>query len=587
MLKKIIKNIELLIQKVIVSTKRFPETILMALCTAVVLIYRNHLDYSSTDLRENLMRIAMVFAIGIPLTLCMKVFFERKDTLNKAVKIGIYLGVALSLVLYYLFLLKQLNELSVLRYVAYSIALYLIFSWIPYVFKRENYDFYVVTLFNRFVTTYLYSGILFLGLVAIIATVDLLFSVNISGNIYFDIWIIVAGVFAPAFFLADIPESRQELDVKQYAKVLKVLLLYIIMPLIVAYSTILYAYFIKIIITRQWPDGILANLVLWFSIISTIVLFFISPLRNSSKWVEKFMAIFPIALIPLLTMMFISIGIRVSAYGITVNRYLVLAAALWVTGCMIYSIWDKGRRNIVFTISLVFISIVSVTGPFSSFSISKWSQNNRLEKILNATHMISADDTIIPSPDIPKVDKEEISSILRYFNNKAWLEDLKYVPDNFEINQTKSVFGFELEGNYWNGYDNKYFNYTLLRDGKVLDIRGFDYFADFTSYSSTKIEDTNNEMIIYYSDQGRTVTIKKNNETIYSGNVDDIVINLHKKISEANQDKQEVSLQEMTYEEKTQSLEIVYVFNHISGSESIDGEVTVYTPMFYILIKMQ
>src|SRR5690606_7885089 len=132
----------------------------------------------------------------------------------------------------------------------------------------------------RFVVTYVYSVILYLGLAAIMGTIKLLFDANIPWDIYFDMGVIVAGIFAPAFFLSDVPMRDEEISEESYPKVLRVLLQFIILPLLFVYTMILYAYFAKSIVTMQLPQGIIGNLVLWYSIISAIILFFIYPLRN-------------------------------------------------------------------------------------------------------------------------------------------------------------------------------------------------------------------------------------------------------------------------------------------------------------------
>ena len=80
-------------------------------------------------------------------------------------------------------------------------------------------------------------------------------------------------------FLAGIPTKNEKLSLEDYSRLLKVLVLYIVMPLITVYTIILYIYFGKIIITRVWPEGLVSHLVLWYSVISAAVLFFITPLR--------------------------------------------------------------------------------------------------------------------------------------------------------------------------------------------------------------------------------------------------------------------------------------------------------------------
>ena len=103
-------------------------------------------------------------------------------------------------------------------------------------------------------------------------------------------------------------------------------------------------------------------------------------------------------------MMFVSLGIRINVYGVTENRYYVLIAGLWVTGCMIYYILNKRPKNIVVTISLAIISVMAVIGPWSGYSVSKFSQNMRFESILKANNMISDKNIIKPSLDVSKAD---------------------------------------------------------------------------------------------------------------------------------------------------------------------------------------
>lgn len=376
-----------------------------------------------------------------------------------------------------MFLLKDFSMVSVTRYIAFSLAFYLIFTFIPYFYRRENFELYVIKLFTSFLITYLYSLILFLGLAAMLFTVDKLFSAGISSKLYFDIWLIVAGIFAPGFFLADIPEFGKEFSIDNYPKVLRVLLLNIVMPMIVVYSIILYVYFVKIIITWKWPEGIISNLVLWFSIISTIVIFFTYILRDRNKWVRIFTSIFPKLILPLLAMMFVSIAIRVNAYGITENRYFVIVAGLWVTGCMLYFSFTKSLKNTVLLVSLALIAVLSVSGPWSGYSVSKLSQNMRFEKILKTNNMLKDSSITKPPKDLQENDKKEISEIIAYFNRYHSLKDVKYLPVGFKTEQAKDILGFELQD--YDGVRNgnsKYFDHYLSEDGSVMEINDYNYF---------------------------------------------------------------------------------------------------------------
>jgi hypothetical protein len=192
-----------LMTKLSSSLKRFPGTIALAASVVSVLIYVNHMHSElSNETLETLQRTAMILALGIPVYLCIKTLFERVPAQNTLPRVLAYIGAAASLVFYYLYLLQDFEMVTVTRYIALSFALYLAFTFIPYFYRRENYELYVIKLFTSFFITFLYSAVLFLGLAAMLFTVDTLFVLKLSEKLYFDIWLIAAGVFAPTYFLS-------------------------------------------------------------------------------------------------------------------------------------------------------------------------------------------------------------------------------------------------------------------------------------------------------------------------------------------------------------------------------------------------
>jgi hypothetical protein len=151
-----------------------------------------------------------------------------------------------------------------------------------------------------------------------------------NGEIYFDVFIIAVFVFGLTYFLGRIQKLSDNLKDYKYPVVLKVLFVSIIMPLVSVYTVVLYAYLIRIILTMTWPQGIVSNLVTWYGFISIILLILIEPLIPSSSWVAKFRKFLPIAILIPFIMLIISIMIRINAYGITILRYLVVAAWVWL-----------------------------------------------------------------------------------------------------------------------------------------------------------------------------------------------------------------------------------------------------------------
>ena len=581
---KIAALLKTLMTKLSSSLKRFPGTIALAASVVSVLIYVNHMHSElSNETLETLQRTAMILALGIPVSLCIKTLFERMPAQNMLPRVLAYIGAAAGLVFYYLYLLQDFEMVTVTRYIALSFALYLAFTFIPYFYRRENYELYVIKLFTSFFITFLYSAVLFLGLAAMLFTVDTLFVLKLSEKLYFDIWLIAAGVFAPTYFLADIPQHREEVPPEYYPRVLKALLLYIVMPLIIAYSTILYVYFAKIIITRQWPDGMVSHLVLWYSFISILVLFFVYQLRRSNKWVGVFVSYFPKLVIPLLAMMFVSMGIRIKAYGVTENRYFVLAAGLWVTVGFIYHILRKDVRNIFLPVSLALVAVLAVTGPWSAYNVSRLSQNSRFERILEKYQMIDNGGIVKAAGDLADEDKREISAIIRYFNSYHSLDDLKYLPEGFTVENMEEIFGFEYDYSRWPSDEREYFYYHVSVNQNLLDIEDFDYFADFSLYMQQDLVGAGEPLSVSYLYETGEFKIFIEGQEVYSANLPDIASELCEPLDEGR----ELTADEMSYRDAAENMDVLYMFRNINGwKDTLSGRVDVESAEFYVFIKM-
>ena len=581
---KIATLLKTLMTKLSSSLKRFPGTIALAVSVVSVLIYVNHMHSElSNETLETLQRTAMILALGIPVSLCIKTLFERMPAQNMLPRVLAYIGAAAGLVFYYLYLLQDFEMVAVTRYIALSFALYLAFTFIPYFYRRENYELYVIKLFTSFFITFLYSAVLFLGLAAMLFTVDTLFVLKLSEKLYFDIWLIAAGVFAPTYFLADIPQHREEVPPEYYPRVLKALLLYIVMPLIIAYSTILYVYFAKIIITRQWPDGMVSHLVLWYSFISILVLFFVYQLRRSNKWVGVFVSYFPKLVIPLLAMMFVSMGIRIKAYGVTENRYFVLAAGLWVTVGFIYHILRKDVRNIFLPVSLALVAVLAVTGPWSAYNVSRLSQNSRFERILEKYQMIDNGGIVKAAGALADEDKREISAIIRYFNSYHSLDDLKYLPEGFAVENMEEIFGFEYDYGRWPSDEREYFYYHVSVNQNLLDIGDFDYFADFSLYMQQDLVGTGGLTSVSYMHETGEFKIFIEGQEVYSANLPDIASELCEPLDEGR----ELTADEMSYRDAAENMDVLYMFRNINGwKDTLSGRVDVESAEFYVFIKM-
>jgi hypothetical protein len=566
--------------------KRFPLTILFSTAVAVMLIIINE-SQLLTD-TETLSRLTMIFALGIPLSLCLKLFWERKENGKLSTPIGLYSAGCIVLFLYYFFLLNTLDMVSITRYIAVSLALYLSFFFIPYLPRREQFEMYVIKLGTGFCITVIYSAVLYLGLAAILFTIDQLLGIQIAGKVYFYVGLFVALLFAPSYFLADIPQKDEQLEQKDYLKLLRVLLLYIVMPLLTAYTAILYIYFVKIIVVSEWPVGLVSHLVLWYAVIVTLVLFLITPIKDENKWANRFSVWMPRIILPVLVMMFISMGIRINAYGVTENRYYVVVLALWVSAMMLYFSFIKKRINIVIPVTLALIALISVFGPLSSYSVSIRSQNNRLQAILIKNDMLQEGKIKTAPADISRDDKYEISRKLDYFSQNHSLQEIKCLPQNFKMVDMEKVFGFPYTP-YESPFTDSH-GFFYLKNSQyegAVEIQGYDYLFGSMLLHERSAESTGSTIEADYDYQSSVVRVYRQGTLLYEKNLNPFVRELYNKHQPTAEEKS-IPSEEMTLVEENEQVKVKFIFLHIMGDEDMTtGDVKLERAEFYLLVKIK
>ena len=367
------KYFTLSIQAVSGTFNRFPLTMILFMGLAALLIYRIETPYEKIkDINDILDRLTGVMSLGVLISLSVSLLLERwgKDK-HIPLKIIFFVLVGAFLVLYYLFLFPDTDNVSMTRLLLIMIALALSFFFIPYLPSKERFEIYVTNVITGFATSAFFTVVLGLGVVAILFAIQSLLYSDMDRRLYADTWVLAWLVFAPFHFLYNLPDSNFKFTLKHFNKVIKIALLYIILPVMAVYTLVLYVYFGKIIITQIWPKGIVSYLVVSYTAVGLVAIFLINPFRTENKWVRVFTTVFTKAIFPLLGMMFISIGIRIGEFGFTENRYFILVIGIWSTLMMIFLNLNKGKNNTVLPVSLAIFALLTVIGPWNAFEISK------------------------------------------------------------------------------------------------------------------------------------------------------------------------------------------------------------------------
>ena len=412
-------SISTLTREAVKTFRRFPVIILDAFAgtiAAIVLINRAYDDRGGPEERIFLAALA-----GISFLFALTVFAERRNW-SRARVLMMQWGGAAALCIYGLTLPAQVfipPAIHLVRFGLILIAAHLFVAVAPFTLRGETNGFWQFNkiLFLRSLTSVLYAMVLFAGLAIALAAIDNLFVTHVPSERYFELFVVTTGLFMTWFFLSGVPDHLERLQGEShYPNALKIFTQFVLIPLVVVYLAILYAYMVKIIVTWHWPQGWVANLVLGFSITGIFSLLLVYPIQTLAEnvWIRTFGRWFHAALIPLVGLLLLAAWRRVAEYGVTENRYFVIVLGLWLAAMVVMAFATRGRHIKAIPVSLCAVALLASWGPWGAFAVSEKSQMGRFVAILDRNGMLENGKQKSPSREVEFADIKELSGITMY-----------------------------------------------------------------------------------------------------------------------------------------------------------------------------
>ncbi|MBT8315629.1 MAG: DUF4153 domain-containing protein [Maribacter sp.] len=493
--------------KALKAFKRFPITLSWAITGSLIFIGIVNVD--ANLLFEEYAGLLLTFILGISWFIGARFFIEQtKKPENWDWLKLIILGL---LGLFYM----HLPDLSgydhdpkyFIRFFLYVIAGHLFLFTAPFLlnWNSKAYWNYLKSICIAIGRSILFSGVLYLGLVLALAAIQALFDVAIKPERYGQLFIFCLGIVNTWTYLSDFPKDVLQQRTINYNKALEVFVKYILIPLVLLYLVILYAYTLKILLEWSLPKGWVSYLVTALAILGFIIHVMVNPIQKTIKsWIiKKYYPWFYILLLPLLVLLFIAIFRRIADYGVTENRYFVLIIAIWILCMVLFLLLSKKKQLKVLPITLCLLALLSSFGFWGAFSISKNSQVKEFQKVfqeVNVNNNIASNEQI-----------NRLKSILNYLAEGKSLHKLdafvglntyEICKDTTEGSQRTylsnapqrllDTLGIELDTidlvKHRNG---KSFNYFAPWDAnKTYDIAGYDHFSliNFNDYDDYKMK---------------------------------------------------------------------------------------------------
>ncbi len=366
---------------------------------------------------------------------------------------------------------------------------------------------YHARLFVTLAISAILSMIAFGGISLVLASIWSLFKVEIEKAVWVTFAVCSAFVI-PYCTMALMPISKEEYDQPTaYSKWGKILVLYILLPIVCIDMLVLYVYAMTILFAWQLPNGGVTYWVLQYAVIGSLVCYLLMPVfcaEQPSK-LRFFKQGFFISLLPLLILLFVGLYRRVHEYGFTTNRYLVLLAACWFTVVAILQIVRKSHNVNPLLISLWIISLLLLVGPWNMMKLPEQMQMRHFERMATEWHLMENGE-IVPAADTLTWEQEKAISVsLDFFcNNKTYMRDFTQrfcnmtivetdsLYENLELYRVKMMLAQKMNITYRNKWEkrnkseiqnaqNKYFYFNRRENtDDLLCIAGYDY--EFYTY---------------------------------------------------------------------------------------------------------
>lgn len=563
--------------------ERFPVTVIFGLILFIVTIFSIEDSYYELAWIEYLI-IAIPFSATVELI--REKYFENKN--RKFFRAINFFGTILFIFVSKMFF-KNYFAGEIINITATILIFYVLFYLIPIVYRNENREKYLQSVVGNQIITIGFALVLFLGFSAIIGTVDVLL-VNLSHTLYIHAFVFSSAVFGVIFFVSRLKEKDESLENYVLPKIVEILICYILIPLILIYTTILYLYFAKIIFTLKMPKGVVSHLVLWYTAFSLFIIIMVTPITFKNKFAKFYKKFFPMISVPLILLALFSINERIFQYGITENRYLVVILVIWLLFNMILYIVKNDVKWVL--ISYIFAILIAVFSPFNLVTVSINSQNKRLERLLIKNGIIQNGKITNKNDKVSIKSKNEIMSVIDYFyNNTSELKwkKIKILGKTYEKPEDfMKVIG---ANDFWRSYESidnqekgviSEISLKMNDDIKMTEAKGYDYLIyDFSvSYlldaNETKEFDNENYKVVLKNKNLMIKNIQKNIEVL---NIDlnkiatEVYLKIKEKAKKQNQSYVELPENDLTYlsETKNSKYKIVFSDIHFSEEDKIDG----------------
>ena len=343
----------------------------------------------------------------------------------------------------------------------------------------------------------LISGILYMAVLAIMASFFYIFGIDEPRHFYEYIAQFIFFVLAPQICCTLVRQNEDE--VAEPFKILRLILNFILSPAVIIYTIILYTYFIKIVFEWDLPKGGVAWMVMGF--ITVALIGRVAQSILSQRYYDWFYRRFTLIAIPPLIMYWIGSIYRIRLYSFTESRFYLMVAGVLMTLFVLMLFRERTRRYqlmaLIFGAAIILFTYIP---GISAKSIGLACQKQRLTELISELKLTDAKTGKL-NDDLDTWSIKQDSMLCERYKDVTSV--IKYVRDEIGDKEFEAKYGkwshSEYSFNYANNTDTVYISAnTYIRRKPVelgeytiiLPSKAYQYNYDDTTVTVTLNKDT-------------------------------------------------------------------------------------------------
>ena len=343
----------------------------------------------------------------------------------------------------------------------------------------------------------LISGILYMAVLAIMASFFYIFGIDEPRHFYEYIAQFIFFVLAPQICCTLVRQNEDE--VAEPFKILRLILNFILSPAVIIYTIILYTYFIKIVFEWDLPKGGVAWMVMGF--ITAALIGRVAQSILSQRYYDWFYSRFTLIAIPPLIMYWIGSIYRIRLYSFTESRFYLMVAGVLMTLFVLMLFRERTRRYqlmaLIFGAAIILFTYIP---GISAKSIGLSCQKQRLTELISELKLTDAKTGKL-NDDLDTWSIKQDSMLCERYKDVTSV--IKYVRDEIGDKEFEAKYGkwshSEYSFNYANNTDTVYISAnTYIRRKPVelgeytiiLPSKAYEYNYNDTTITITQDKDT-------------------------------------------------------------------------------------------------